>query len=500
MPSFSRRRRRPVRRSMAAGDGRLRDVRRRSWWQARARSRSSTPPAAAPSRPVASTPTTPRPWSCRPGLAAGDLRGPLGRGDRGRSPRARSLRVHRRRGGQPRAHCRPPAPTQASASPRRPRAPRRAPQPPRPSPRPMLPPEARESIGQIAAHRRRRHRHRPRHRVVAEPPRGMSPGAVVSRHLRDDRTSPGCADGSSWSAAMLVARLVAAACDDGAAVTTGIVIDVRQTGPATVTGFTLRADDGRLLDFEVGETSAGRRQLPERPPARPPGQRPAGRRALRDDRRRPDRHPPGGRSVTRTRSRAAALARSRRTRLVRVARALRSVWSWPRSVALPVPSWPIRSATPSARRCRSASTSSGRPSRSASRSRSPSGPTRSRSGRPRRASGRFPRWARAALRTLGVVAWLWIIVQVLVVGGSSDADVSSLFLWVYGWVGLALVSAFVGPGLVVARPVPVGLRPDGGRRPPTRRHSRAGPHLARAASATGRRSPASPSSSGSSWS
>ena len=57
----------------------------------------------------------------------------------------------------------------------------------------------------------------------------------------------------------------------------------------------------------------------------------------------------------------------------------------------------------------------------------------------------FPRWARAALRTLGVVAWLWIIVQVLIVGGSSDADVSSLFLWVYGWVGLALISAFAGP-------------------------------------------------------
>jgi hypothetical protein len=57
----------------------------------------------------------------------------------------------------------------------------------------------------------------------------------------------------------------------------------------------------------------------------------------------------------------------------------------------------------------------------------------------------FPRWARAVLRTLGIVAWLWIIVQVLVVGGSSDADVSSLFLWVYGWVGLALASAFLGP-------------------------------------------------------
>ena len=31
------------------------------------------------------------------------------------------------------------------------------------------------------------------------------------------------------------------------------------------------------------------------------------------------------------------------------------------------------------------------------------------------------------------------------IGGSSDADVSYLFLWVYGWVGLAIVSALIGP-------------------------------------------------------
>lgn len=31
------------------------------------------------------------------------------------------------------------------------------------------------------------------------------------------------------------------------------------------------------------------------------------------------------------------------------------------------------------------------------------------------------------------------------VGGSSDADVASLFLWIYGWVGLAIVSALIGP-------------------------------------------------------
>jgi hypothetical protein len=48
------------------------------------------------------------------------------------------------------------------------------------------------------------------------------------------------------------------------------------------------------------------------------------------------------------------------------------------------------------------------------------------------------------LRGLGLLAWLWIIVQT-VVGGSGDGDVASLFLWVYGWVGLALVSALIGP-------------------------------------------------------
>ena len=55
-----------------------------------------------------------------------------------------------------------------------------------------------------------------------------------------------------------------------------------------------------------------------------------------------------------------------------------------------------------------------------------------------------PSWIRRGLRGVGLLAWVWIAAQTLV-GGSSDADVSSLFLWVYGWVGLALVSAFIGP-------------------------------------------------------
>jgi hypothetical protein len=55
-----------------------------------------------------------------------------------------------------------------------------------------------------------------------------------------------------------------------------------------------------------------------------------------------------------------------------------------------------------------------------------------------------PAWLRGLLRTVGLIAWLWIVAQG-VIGGSSDADVGTLFLWIYGWVGLALVSAFIGP-------------------------------------------------------
>lgn len=55
-----------------------------------------------------------------------------------------------------------------------------------------------------------------------------------------------------------------------------------------------------------------------------------------------------------------------------------------------------------------------------------------------------PRLVAIGLRAVGLIGWLWIVAQA-VVGGSSDADVSSLFLWVYGWVGLAMISAFVFP-------------------------------------------------------
>jgi len=56
----------------------------------------------------------------------------------------------------------------------------------------------------------------------------------------------------------------------------------------------------------------------------------------------------------------------------------------------------------------------------------------------------WPAPIRMGLRAIGLVAWLWIIVQGIV-GGSGNAEVANLFIWVYGWVGLALLSAVVGP-------------------------------------------------------
>jgi len=55
-----------------------------------------------------------------------------------------------------------------------------------------------------------------------------------------------------------------------------------------------------------------------------------------------------------------------------------------------------------------------------------------------------PAALRIALRTIGLFGWIWIIAQGIA-AGSSDGDVASLFLWVYGWVGVAMLSAIVGP-------------------------------------------------------
>lgn len=55
-----------------------------------------------------------------------------------------------------------------------------------------------------------------------------------------------------------------------------------------------------------------------------------------------------------------------------------------------------------------------------------------------------PAIARRGLRLIGLVGWIWIVAQGIA-GGSSAGDVATLFLWVYGWVGVAIVSAVVGP-------------------------------------------------------
>ena len=55
-----------------------------------------------------------------------------------------------------------------------------------------------------------------------------------------------------------------------------------------------------------------------------------------------------------------------------------------------------------------------------------------------------PAWLRGVLRAIGLIGWLWVVAQGIA-GGTSAGDVTTLFLWVYGWVGVAFLSAFVGP-------------------------------------------------------
>lgn len=60
------------------------------------------------------------------------------------------------------------------------------------------------------------------------------------------------------------------------------------------------------------------------------------------------------------------------------------------------------------------------------------------------ATRRVSRPLMLALQAAGLLGWLWIVAQTIV-GGAGDGDVASLFLWVYGWVALALISALAGP-------------------------------------------------------
>jgi hypothetical protein len=55
-----------------------------------------------------------------------------------------------------------------------------------------------------------------------------------------------------------------------------------------------------------------------------------------------------------------------------------------------------------------------------------------------------PLAVRLPLRAIGLIGWGWIMAQGIA-GGSSDAAVATLFLWVYGWVGVAMLSALVAP-------------------------------------------------------
>lgn len=58
---------------------------------------------------------------------------------------------------------------------------------------------------------------------------------------------------------------------------------------------------------------------------------------------------------------------------------------------------------------------------------------------------RVPRPVATSLGAIGLLGWVWIVMQAVLLGGHSEGDAASLFLWVYGWVGLALACAFVGP-------------------------------------------------------
>jgi hypothetical protein len=51
---------------------------------------------------------------------------------------------------------------------------------------------------------------------------------------------------------------------------------------------------------------------------------------------------------------------------------------------------------------------------------------------------------RHGLRAVGLLGWAWILAQGIA-GGSSDGSVATLFLWVYGWVGVAIIVAIIGP-------------------------------------------------------
>lgn len=73
---------------------------------------------------------------------------------------------------------------------------------------------------------------------------------------------------------------------------------------------------------------------------------------------------------------------------------------------------------------------------------------RDRRGTPSRAVSRpreVPGWLRWVLRALGLIGWLWIMAQAFFGGSDPAADIGQILLWIYGWVGVALISALIGP-------------------------------------------------------
>ena len=56
----------------------------------------------------------------------------------------------------------------------------------------------------------------------------------------------------------------------------------------------------------------------------------------------------------------------------------------------------------------------------------------------------LPAALRYLVRAIGLIGWIWIVAQGIA-GGNGTGDVTTLFLWVYGWVGLAIICALIGP-------------------------------------------------------
>jgi hypothetical protein len=64
------------------------------------------------------------------------------------------------------------------------------------------------------------------------------------------------------AAAAAVLALLIVACGSGQRSASGIVISVAGSSPAEISTFTLRTDEGELLDFEIGTLQTGGQSFP----------------------------------------------------------------------------------------------------------------------------------------------------------------------------------------------------------------------------------------------